>query len=78
MSNRWLTAVEAENEARRSKRRATLTYILGGAAGVIGGIAAFLEGVNWSVVFSPEAAGVAGATVVLVRAIVALVQKPRV
>lgn len=65
----------------RPKRRAGL---VGAAAAVMGTLSAFLAGVNWDVLFSPEGAAVAGATVgvmgslvVLVRAVTTYMEKKR-
>ena len=46
------------------------TNIIGGLIAAVGALAAFLSGADWSAFFTPEAAAVAGATVVLVRALV--------
>lgn len=69
-------ALLKRNESeRRSRIRAQLTYWFGGALAFFGVVASFLEGANWSAVFSPEGAAVAGAGVVFVRALVVFFQK---
>lgn len=51
---------------------------IGGAFVAIGGtIGALLQGADWNSLFSAEGAAVAGASVVLLRAVVALVAKVR-
>lgn len=45
-----------------------------GLLALLGTLSAFLAGVNWSVLFQPEAAAVAGATVGVMGAVVVLVR----
>lgn len=67
--------VNRNESERRSRIRAQLTYWFGGALAFFGTVASFLEGANWSAVFSTEGAAVAGAGVVFVRALVVFFQK---
>lgn len=62
-------------EHAKSKRRAFATYLGGALLAAAGTVGAMLQGVDWNVVFSPEAAAVAGASIVLLRAVVVLAQK---
>lgn len=68
---------ELKEEKSKSKLRAKLTWVIGGLLSFLGTAAAFLGGVDWSVLFTPEAAGLAGATVLFVRAFVTFVQRPK-
>lgn len=71
-----LTAtVNRDESERRSNLRARITYAIGGVVAFVGTVVSFLEGANWSAVFSPEGAAVAGAGVVFVRALVVFIQK---
>lgn len=73
---------EMSNEPElRPKQRIGL---LGAAVAIMGTLSAFLAGVNWNVLLSPEGAAVAGATVgvmgslvVLVRAVTSYMEKKR-
>lgn len=62
---------------RASRIRASLTYFVGGLLAFIGTAASFLGGVDWSVLFRPETAALAGASVVFVRALVVFLQRPK-
>lgn len=64
-------------DENKSKRRARNTYIFGSMLSVVGVLGALLQGVDWGVLMTPEAAAVAGSSVVLVRAVVAWVEKKR-
>ena len=48
------------------------TYTVGSVLAFLGTLFAFLDGVRWDVILSPESAAVAGAGVVFGRALVAL------
>lgn len=61
----------AEEAARRGERRVDFWAPV---VAILGTLSAFLAGVNWNVLFSPEGAAVAGATVGFIGALVVLVR----
>lgn len=81
MDERYEAQQEAADELKPPKKDKIDTWIVALLA-FFGGLSAFLNGVNWNVIFSPEGAGVAsamvafiGSGVVLGRAIRAWLEK---
>lgn len=58
----------------RVPKKGWKTAAIGTTLAFFGTVFAFLNGVDWSVVFTPEAAAVAGAGIVFGRAVVAFFQ----
>lgn len=56
-------------------KRGWKTFTIGSVLGGIGAVLAFIQGVDWSIFFTPEAAAVLGTGVVFGRAIVGWFQK---
>lgn len=68
--------IDRRNESeRRSNLRANITYAIGAVLAFLGTAMSFLAGVDWSVLFRPETAALAGASVMFVRALVVFLQR---
>jgi hypothetical protein len=63
------------DETNVLRRKGWKTYTLGGVLAFLGSLFAFIQGVDWNVIFSAEGAAVAGAGIALGRALVALFSK---